>query len=82
MWGGGGLRSRPNDDSGTYVDLQRGPDAPHGAWEYLERFIPDSPAKPLRVWTEVAQNDIGGLPHSEIGIDRSPARSAAVLIHG
>jgi iron(III)-enterobactin esterase len=45
--------------SGTYVDLQHGPDAPHGAWEYLEHFIPDSPAKPLRVWMEVAQNDIG-----------------------
>jgi enterochelin esterase-like enzyme len=45
--------------SGTYTDLQHGPDAPHGAWEYLEHFIPDSPAKPLRVWMEVAQNDIG-----------------------
>jgi iron(III)-enterobactin esterase len=45
--------------SGTYVDLQHGPDAPHGAWEYLEHFIPDSPAKPLRVWMEVAENDIG-----------------------
>jgi enterochelin esterase family protein len=45
--------------SGTYVDLQHGPDAPHGAWEYLEHFIPDTPAKPLRVWMEVGQNDIG-----------------------
>ena len=45
--------------SGTYTDLQRGPDAPHGAWEYHEHFIPDSPAKPLRIWMEVAQNDIG-----------------------
>jgi len=45
--------------SGTYTDLQRGPDAPHGAWEYHEHFIPDNPAKPLRVWMEVAQNDIG-----------------------
>ena len=45
--------------SGTYTDLQHGPDAPHGAWEYLEHFIPDNPAKPLRVWMEVAQNDIG-----------------------
>jgi enterochelin esterase-like enzyme len=34
--------------SGTYVDLRNGPDAPHGAWEYLEHFIPDNPAKPLR----------------------------------
>lgn len=45
--------------SGTFVDLRNGPDAPHGAWEYLEHFIPDSPSKPLRVWMEVAQNDIG-----------------------
>ncbi|HLK49289.1 MAG TPA: alpha/beta hydrolase-fold protein [Bryobacteraceae bacterium] len=45
--------------SGTYVDLRNGPEAPHGAWEYLEHFIPDNPAKPLRVWMEVAQNDIG-----------------------
>lgn len=45
--------------SGTYTDLQHGPDAPHGAWEYHEHFIPDNPAKPLRVWMEVAQNDIG-----------------------
>lgn len=45
--------------SGTYTDLQRGSDAPHGAWEYHEHFIPDGPAKPLRLWMEVAQNDIG-----------------------
>lgn len=45
--------------SGTYVDLRRGPDAPHGAWEYVEHFIPDGPAKPLRVWMEVSENDIG-----------------------
>jgi enterochelin esterase family protein len=46
--------------SGTYVNLKNGPDAPHGAWEYNEHFIPDNPAKPLRVWMEVAQNDNGG----------------------
>lgn len=45
--------------SGTYTDLQHGPDAPHGAWEYPEHFVPDNPAKPLRVWMEVAENDIG-----------------------
>jgi iron(III)-enterobactin esterase len=51
--------------SGTYTDLQHGPDAPHGAWEYHEHFIPDNPAKPLRVWMEVAQNDIGANASSE-----------------
>ena len=45
--------------SGTYTDLQHGPEAPHGAWEYHEHFIPDNPAKPLRIWMEVAENDIG-----------------------
>jgi enterochelin esterase-like enzyme len=45
--------------SGTYVNLKSGPDAPHGAWEYEEHFIPNSPAKPLRLWLEVAQNDNG-----------------------
>jgi enterochelin esterase-like enzyme len=45
--------------SGTYVNQQPGPDAPHGAWEYHDHFIPESPAKPLRIWLEVAQNDNG-----------------------
>jgi enterochelin esterase-like enzyme len=45
--------------SGTYVNLKNGPDAPHGAWEYNEHFIPNSPAKPLRVWMEVAERDNG-----------------------
>jgi iron(III)-enterobactin esterase len=45
--------------SGTYTNLQNGPDAPHGAWEYHEHFIPNNPAKPLRVWMEVGENDIG-----------------------
>jgi enterochelin esterase-like enzyme len=45
--------------SGTYVNLKNGPDAPHGAWEYNEHFIPNSPARPLRVWMEVAEHDNG-----------------------
>jgi iron(III)-enterobactin esterase len=45
--------------SGTYVNLQRSAEVPHGAWEYNEHLIPNSPAKPLRVWMEVAQNDNG-----------------------
>ena len=45
--------------SGTYVNLRPGPDAPHGAWEYLEHFIPDGAAKPLRVWIEVSERDNG-----------------------
>ena len=28
-------------------------ETPHGAWEFHERLIPNSPAKPIRVWMEV-----------------------------
>jgi len=47
--------------SGTYTANQSpvNPASPHGAWEYHEHFIPESPAKPLRVWMEVGQNDNG-----------------------
>ncbi|MGD1085054.1 MAG: alpha/beta hydrolase-fold protein [Verrucomicrobiota bacterium] len=47
--------------SGTYTSNQSPTNAasPHGAWEYHEHFIPESPRKPLRVWMEVGQNDNG-----------------------
>ena len=46
--------------SGTFVNLRSGPDAPHGAWEYHENFIPKAdPIKPLRIWLQVGQNDNG-----------------------
>jgi iron(III)-enterobactin esterase len=46
--------------SGTYVNQQwpYNPDAPHGAWEFHEHLIPDSPAKPLRIWMEVGDRDL------------------------
>ncbi len=45
--------------SGTYVDQQSpmNPASPHGAWEYHEHLIPQSKAKPLRIWMEVGEND-------------------------
>ena len=45
--------------SGTYVNQQSplNPASPHGAWEYHEHFIPQSKAKPLRIWMEVGEND-------------------------
>jgi len=45
--------------SGTYVNQQspQNPKSPHGAWEYHEHLIPESEAKPLRVWMEVGEND-------------------------
>jgi enterochelin esterase-like enzyme len=48
--------------SGTYVNNQwpTNPEIPHGAWELHEKFIPNSPAKPLRIWLEVGDRDNGG----------------------
>jgi enterochelin esterase-like enzyme len=45
--------------SGTYVNQQwpYNPQSPHGAWEYHEHLIPESPAKPLRIWIEVGDRD-------------------------
>jgi enterochelin esterase family protein len=45
--------------SGTYVNQQGPPNSqtPHGAWEFHERLIPGSPAKPLRIWMEVGDRD-------------------------
>ncbi len=46
--------------SGTYVNQQwpSNPETPHGAWEFHEHLIPDSPAKPLRIWMEVGDRDL------------------------
>jgi iron(III)-enterobactin esterase len=45
--------------SGTYVNQQwpYNPATPHGAWEFHEHLIPESPAKPLRIWMEVGDRD-------------------------
>ncbi len=45
--------------SGTYVNQQwpTDPAVPHGAWEFHEHLIPNTPAKPLRVWLEVGDRD-------------------------
>ncbi len=45
--------------SGTYVN-QQWPHAdatPHGAWEFHEHLIPNSPVKPIRLWMEVGDRD-------------------------
>jgi len=46
--------------SGTFVNQQwpPNPDTPHGAWEYHEHLIPDSAAKPIRIWMEVSDRDL------------------------
>jgi hypothetical protein len=33
-------------------------ETPHGAWEFHEHLIPNSPAKPLRIWMEVGDRDL------------------------
>jgi enterochelin esterase-like enzyme len=45
--------------SGTYVNQQwpANPDTPHGAWEFHEHLIPESPVKPIRIWMEVGDRD-------------------------
>ena len=46
--------------SGTYVNQQwpHNPETPHGAWEFHEHLIPESPAKPIRMWMEVGDRDL------------------------
>ncbi len=46
--------------SGTFVNQQWPPSekTPRGAWELHERLIPNSPAKPLRIWMEVGDRDL------------------------
>lgn len=46
--------------SGTFVNQQwpYNPNTPHGAWEFHERLIPESPRKPLRIWLEVGDRDL------------------------
>jgi enterochelin esterase family protein len=47
--------------SGTFVNQQspENPASPHGAWEYHEHLIPQSKTKPLRIWLQVGEKDIG-----------------------
>src|SRR5271157_1675773 len=46
--------------SGTYVNQQwpSNPETPHGAWEFHEHLIPNTPAKPIRIWMEVGDRDL------------------------
>ncbi|MGO9338408.1 MAG: alpha/beta hydrolase [Terracidiphilus sp.] len=46
--------------SGTYVNQQwpYHPESPHGAWEFHEHLIPNSPIKPIRLWMEVGDKDL------------------------
>jgi hypothetical protein len=56
--------------SGTYVNQQWpwNPETPHGAWEYHEHLIPNSRRKPIRIWMEVGDRDIYGVPFMQDGM--------------
>ena len=45
--------------SGTYVYQQwpYNPETPHGAWDFHEKLIPNSPRKPIRLWMHVSDRD-------------------------
>lgn len=55
------LYSKVLSYSGTFVNQQRLPDSPYprGAWEYHQTLIPNSPAKPIRIWFHVSDLDNG-----------------------
>jgi enterochelin esterase-like enzyme len=46
--------------SGTYVNQQwpSNAETPGGAWEYHKTLIPNSPAKPIRIWMNVGDRDL------------------------
>ena len=47
--------------SGTFVNQENPPhpEITRGAWEYHATLIPNSPAKPIRIWMHVGENDNG-----------------------
>ncbi len=53
--------------SGTFVNQQwpHNDAVPHGAWELHEHLIPESPAKPLRIFMEVGDRDNYGPPPAQ-----------------
>jgi enterochelin esterase-like enzyme len=46
--------------SGTFINQQwpYNPQTPHGAWEFHEHLISESPVKPIRIWMEVGGRDL------------------------
>ena len=51
--------------SGTFVNLRNGPEAPLGAYEYIEHLFPNSEKKPFRLWIQASENDNGSKTPSE-----------------
>jgi len=46
--------------SGTFTNQQWpfNPATPHGAWEFPEHLVADTPRKPIRIWMEVGDRDL------------------------
>ncbi len=46
--------------SGTYINQQWpwNSETPHGAWGFHDTLIPNTPAKPIRIWMEVGDRDL------------------------
>jgi enterochelin esterase family protein len=46
--------------SGTFINQQwpYNSQSPHGAWEFHEHLIPNTEAKPIRLWMEVGDKDL------------------------
>ncbi len=46
--------------SGTFINQQWpwNPETPQGAWGFHQHLIPESPAKPIRLWMEVGDRDL------------------------
>jgi len=51
--------------SGTFVNLRNSPEAPLGAYEYIEHLFPNTEKKPLRMWLQVSENDNGSKTPAE-----------------
>jgi enterochelin esterase-like enzyme len=46
--------------SGTFINQQwpKNTATPHGAWEFHEHLVAESPVKPIRIWMEVGDRDL------------------------
>ena len=51
--------------SGTFVNLRNSPEAPLGAYEYIEHLFPAREKKPFRMWIQVSENDNGSKTPAE-----------------
>ena len=51
--------------SGTFVNLRNSPEAPLGAYEYIEHLFPGIEKKPFRMWIQVSENDNGSKTPAE-----------------